>query len=211
MNYKYNDFIKYLNDRLNSKDCLIIGIDGPGGSGKSYFTEQLRKRNTDLQIIHFDDFYYSHRSINHKSSDIGASFDWKRLLECVLLPLKQSKIAKYKKYSWEDDKLLDDTEVIPKGIIIIEGVYSCREELRKYYDICIWVESDYKVRLERGIERDGVTMKSVWEDEWMPKEEDYIDSHHKTREKADMVICGDIKTGKGKFKIKSMKLKISNT
>ena len=31
------------------------------------------------------------------------------------------------------------------------------------------------IRLARGIERDGETARSQWEDEWMPEEDRYVD------------------------------------
>lgn len=191
MKFKYKDLAIFLEKKLKEKGIMLIAIDGPGGSGKSFFTDNLRKYFSNCQIIHFDDFYHEKNSSHHNKPKIGSSFDWKRLEKEVLTPLKKGSIAYYQKYDWIKDEVGGKHEVRPEGIILIEGIYSYRKEIRHYYDLSIWIEVDYELRLNRGIERDGEDMKHRWTDEWMPKESEYIKSEfHSPREKADIVICG---------------------
>ncbi|WP_105616310.1 uridine kinase family protein [Vallitalea okinawensis] len=192
MDIQYKKLADYLNMVIKERGLIIIAIDGPGGSGKSYFSDNLNRHLHKCQIIHFDDFYLESDSECHTSSEIGSSFDWTRLESEVLIPLKKEKKAFYRKYDWIEDKVIGNYEVIPEGIIIIEGVYSSRIELRDYYDYKIWVEADYQLRLNRGIERDGDEMREKWEEEWMPKEIKYIASKiHNPRENADIIIHGN--------------------
>lgn len=192
MEVQYKELAKFLENAMQEKDVIIIAIDGPGGSGKSYFADNLKKYLSKCQIIHFDDFYHASNSENHNYPEIGSSFDWRRLEKEVLNPLKKGMITCYQKYDWIKDKICGEYEVKPEGIIIIEGIYCCRKGIRDYYDYKIWIEVDYKLRLNRGIERDGDEMRYKWEEEWMPKESKYIASKiHNPRENADMIVYGD--------------------
>ncbi|WP_432665626.1 hypothetical protein R9X47_04970 [Wukongibacter baidiensis] len=192
MKFKYKDLAIFLEKKLKEKDFIIISIDGPGGSGKSFFTDSLCRHLSNSQIIHFDDFYFEKNNENHNNLEIGSSFDWSRLEREVLTPLRKGSITFYQKYDWLKDEVSGKYEVKPEGIILIEGIYSGRKEIRDYYDLNIWVEADYDLRLKRGIDRDGEDMKDKWVDEWMPKENEYISSEfHNTCENADIIICGE--------------------
>lgn len=192
MKFKYKDLAIFLEKKLKEKQILLIAIDGPGGSGKSFFTDNLSKYLSNCQIIHFDDFYYERNSNHHNQSKIGSSFDWNRLENEILIPLNEGSIAYYQKYDWIKDKVYGKYEVKAEGIILIEGIYSCRKEIRHYYDLSIWIEVDYNIRLKRGVERDGESMKYKWISKWMPKENEYITSEfHSPREYADIIIFGE--------------------
>lgn len=192
MNFKYKDLAMFLKDSLKKKKFVIISIDGPGGAGKSLFAANISKYIPGCQIIHFDDFYYERNSVQHNRPEIGSSFDWGRLEQEVLMPLKEGKTACYQKYDWAKDELYGNYLVKPEGIIIVEGIYCTRKEIRNYYDFKIWIEVDYNLRLKRGVDRDGEDMRNKWTEEWMPKENEYISSEaHNPRESADIIICGE--------------------
>jgi uridine kinase len=75
------------------------------------------------------------------------------------------------------------------AVVLVEGVYSSSEPLRGYIDYAIWVDCPYDVRLRRGIERDGETMRAMWVDEWMPAEDRYVEGEH-PNVRADLVLDG---------------------
>lgn len=191
MKINYKDFALFLENKSDKNGMVIIAIDGPGGSGKSFFTNHLSDYLSYCQVIHFDDFYYERNSRQHTRTEIGSNFDWHRLEKEVLEPLKEGNIAYYQKYDWIKDKAYGKYQVKPEGIILIEGIYSFRKEIRTYYDLSIWIEVDYRLRLDRGINRDGEGMRGKWIDEWMPKENEYLESEfHNPRGHADIIIHG---------------------
>jgi len=73
--------------------------------------------------------------------------------------------------------------------VIVEGVSSMREELGAYWDLSIWVDCPYELRLQRGVERDGEPMRSQWTDVWMPEEDAYFRAQRPDR-RADLIIDG---------------------
>jgi hypothetical protein len=62
--------------------------------------------------------------------------------------------------------------------------------MRHFYNLTVFVCAEYNLRLQRGIDRDGTELKSKWVQDWMPEEMQYMDSDHKPRQRADMVIEG---------------------
>lgn len=172
---------------------LVIGIDGPGGSGKSTLARALAGRLLGASIVQFDDFY---RRRNERRSgpgdgdgEIGMDFDWRRVRAQVLEPLAKDKSARFQRYDWNEDRLADWHEIRPGGIVIVEGIYSIRRELRHYYDFMIWVDAPHDVRLGRGVERDGEDARTMWSESWMPEEDRYI-ALFDPRTHADLVADG---------------------
>jgi uridine kinase len=176
MNYYY----KYISNILECIKQLniskfILSIDGLGGSGKSTLAKELSKYLSNCFIVHMDDFYKPKelRNESNKKTEIGGYFDWKRLERELLIHFVENQDIKYQKYNWKTGKL-DDWEYISKSSsIIVEGVYSSRKELSKYYNMTIWIECSPEVRLSRGIERDGKEMKEYWLNVWMKQENEY--------------------------------------
>jgi uridine kinase len=149
---------------------LLIGIDGPGGAGKSTLARELAAR-IDASIIQADDFYRPGRD-RRAETGIGEAYDWRRLQDQVLEPLKSGQPARYQRYDWQEDALAEWHDV-PSGPLIVEGIYVLRTELRPYFDYSIWVEAPSGQRLRRGLARDGSGARRQW-DEWMELEDEYV-------------------------------------
>lgn len=189
----FEQIVKSIDTIPKKQSTLIIGIDGCGGSGKSTFTNKLKEERSNVTVVHMDDFYLPSSQIintHPKKKPIGSDFDWKRLLSQVIEPLSQNKEGKYQRYDWELDNLAEWHTVPIGGIVIIEGVYSIRKELSNKYDLKIWVDCPRKIRLLRGLERDGEEARDMWENNWMISEDIYVEEH-KPFERADIIVNGD--------------------
>ena len=158
-----------------SKSKIIIGIDGLGGSGKSTFARELVERLSDTEIVQMDVFYQTEqmRKKLNPTKEIGSYFDWNRLEREVLIPFSNNLEIRFQKYNWENDSIKDWQNISKNSSMIVEGVYSTRKELSKYYDLRIWIDCPSEIRLQRGIERDGIEMKEYWENVWMKQENEY--------------------------------------
>ena len=64
--------------------------------------------------------------------------------------------------------------VLPEGLVVVEGVCALHRMFRDAYDVRVWVEAPYDVRLARGIERDGEAARTTWVEHWMPSEDRYV-------------------------------------
>ena len=174
--------------------CLLVAIDGPGGAGKSTLArllkEQLKTLGWLVAVVKHDDFYRpSHQRANQQTGLIGRDFDWKRLRDQVLTPIREGRLAHYQRYDWETDVLAEWHTIFASDVVIVEGVYTMRRELAHLYDLKIWVECPRALRLARGIARDGEKARTTWEEDWMLKEDDYVKTHL-PHERADLFVNG---------------------
>ena len=178
---------------LGRRRSVLVGIDGRGGSGKSTFARELAALLRNATVVHFDDFYRpaEERKVRAASGDdeVGGSFDWRRARDQVLQPLVDGEIARYQRYDWDSDELAEWHLISPGGMVIVEGNYSTRDELRDYYDLTIWVDSPQEIRLRRGVERDGEDARARWLEEWIPEEDRYVGAYQPA-DRADIVISG---------------------
>jgi uridine kinase len=145
---------------------VFIGIDGAGGSGKSTLAARFAEDLSIPTVVRIDDF-----------ADWSDDSNWtmSTFAERVLQPLIDGLTSKHQRYDWPTDSFGEWFEITPGGIVIVEGVSALRNDLRKYWTVPIWVDCPRELRLERGIARDGESMRSQWEDLWMPGEDAYME------------------------------------
>jgi uridine kinase len=169
---------------------LLVGIDGPGASGKSTFARALAAAATEIVVVEFDDFYLPSAARRaRQDSEIGGDFDWRRLRDQVLAPLARDEPARYQRYDWPGDRLAEWHSVPVGGIVLVEGNYSTRTELAGFYDTTIWIEAPRALRLERGVRRGGENTRERWLTEWMPEEDRYI-AAERPADRADLRFDG---------------------
>jgi len=182
-----HQLVAYFNNISKNQDRFIIAIDGPGGSGKSFFLEKLSSVLKNYDIVHFDDFYLP----KYDPEIVGSNFDWRRLIDQVLSPFVKHISCKYLFFDWNVNKLDGWKEIDAKRYLIIDGVTSGRLELRKYLNFIIFIETPPEIRLRRGIERDGENFRNIWVNEWMPNEFKYFNSDiHRTKSICDLIVDG---------------------
>jgi putative acetyltransferase len=109
------------------------------------------------------------------------------------VPLRGGWPGRYARYDWDRDALADEVTVGPAAVVLVEGIYVGRRELRPLYDLRMWVEAARTIRLARGLARDGEAARARWEDEWMPSEDRYVRAHE-PRAAADLIVRGDAPT-----------------
>jgi uridine kinase len=141
---------------------IVIGIAGGSGSGKSTFAELVRANleDTDLSVIHHDSFYHplDHLSIAARSAvnfDHPASLDTPLLIE-VLDGLRAGAVAEIPQYDFtHHTRLPTSTVMTPPTVLIVEGILIFADaELRRRFDMKVFVDTDDDERLMRRIRRD---------------------------------------------------------
>ncbi len=152
--------------RRRSSSTVLVAVDGPGGSGKTYLADAISRAVEEAGLrsatIHTDDFFLPSAcrvSGGPSEKPIGSDVDWVRLRDEVLTPLRRGEPARYGRYDWDRDAILDWRVAVAADVIVVEGVYSSRNELAALYDLRIWVDCARELRLARGVERDGETAR----------------------------------------------------
>ena len=136
----------------------FVGIGGRGGAGKSTFASRL----PGAQIVGTDEFWD------------GDEFDLSRLRTDVFEPLLAEAEARYASWDWARAGPGCVRTILPEGLVVVEGVCALHRMFRDAYDVRVWVEAPYAVRLARGVQRDGEEARSTWVERWMPSEDRYV-------------------------------------
>lgn len=177
---------------------LLIGIAGGTASGKTTLAEILKNAFQDDVTMLRHDFYYYDKShflvpeekINFDHPD---SFETELLIS-HLRDLIDGKTIKRPVYSYKTNQRLSQKKKIePSPIIIVEGILIFHyPELRKLFNLKIYIDTDADIRLLRRINRDikkrGRTFDSVRK-QYMstvkPMHERYVEP---TKYLADIII-----------------------
>ena len=174
---------------LIARGVRIVAVDGCGGSGKSLLASQLAAGWPRAVVVEVDDFYRPNSERQLQPATHGGNVDLERLVTQVLDPASRGRGARYQRYDWDADHLAEWNEIDEDSILIVEGVYSSSDALRRYYEFVLWVACPYDVRLKRGLQRDGESMRAVWTEQWMPAEARYVEDE-RPHERADIVLDG---------------------
>ncbi|HBT78668.1 MAG: uridine kinase [Selenomonas sp.] len=139
----------------------IIGIAGGTGSGKSTFTNRLKRYFGDqITVIYHDNYYKPHDDLpfaerQHINYDHPNSLDTDLLIE-HLQALRAGKSICCPVYDFTQHTRAEETTTIaPSRVIIVEGILILQDErLRDLFDIKIFVEADADERILRRVVRD---------------------------------------------------------
>ena len=180
-------------------DCIIIGIAGGTGSGKSTFTNRLRDRFGDnITVIYHDNYYKRHDDIPFEERK-KLNYDHPDALETDLLiehikRLRNGESIECPVYDYTVHNRSDKTvRIDPRKIILIEGILLLADpRLRSLLDIKIYVEADADERILRRILRDvkerGRDIDNIVEQYLTTVKPMHYLYVEPTRSKADVVI-----------------------
>ncbi len=160
---------------------FVIAIDGPGGSGKSTLARQVEAAYEGAAaVVEGDDFYADLDDDVRLSLDATGGyeryFDWQRLRDAVFIPAREGLALRYQRYDWGTARMGDWRTVDPVGLLIVEGVYVSRPELRDFPDLSLWVSTSEQQRFRRQTERRE--NDDEWIRRWMAAERYYIEDVH---------------------------------
>lgn len=141
---------------------LIIGIAGGTGCGKTTVVNQIVNELPENEVVVISqDSYYNDLSHLSKEERNGVNFDHPNSIDFDLLishlkELKNGNTVEIPCYSFvEETRLAETITKEPKNVVIVEGILVlANTELRKLFDIKIFVHADSDERLIRRLQRD---------------------------------------------------------
>ncbi len=141
---------------------MVIGIAGGSGSGKTTVAQAILNRVGADRIAYLQhDSYYKNLSGLPPTLRRDVNFDHPNSLETELLirhveALRNHQSVEVPIYDFSTDSRTNQTyTVASRGVILVEGVLIFVEpELRKLFDVKLYVDADSDVRFIRRLRRD---------------------------------------------------------
>lgn len=170
---------KYLDKIILKKDKpVLLAIDGKSGSGKTTLAEELA-RQYQAELYHMDDFFLQpfQRTLE-RLAEIGGNVDYKRFQEEVLLPILENREFSYGIFNCKEQKIIEYKRAGRAKLHIIEGAYSAHPYFGNPYDFIVCLDIDKEIQKERIRVRNGEGMVKRFVEEWIPKENAYLEKFH---------------------------------
>ncbi len=156
---------------------FVIAVDGHSAAGKSTFARQLADSiGDDTTIIAMDDFYRvmdpDERLGLTPREGVDRYFDWERLIDEVLMRLEIGAHLRCAPYDWIEGRLGPERAIVIGRVVIVEGVYSARPELRPFVDRHVLVDTPADKRHARQTARGESSLE--WRTRWEAAEDVYF-------------------------------------
>ena len=188
------------------KTCLLVGIAGGSGAGKTTLVNVISEKlkalaSIEATIVNHDSYYkeYSHLSKTEKDKlnfDHPNSLDNHLFVEHLAL-LKQGQSVLAPVYDFATHSRLTNTIIIkPSSVILVDGILLLVEpKIREILDIKIFLDTPADIRILRRLHRDinerGRTVESVINQYLAtvrPMHEQFVEP---SKQYADLILFGE--------------------
>lgn len=171
-----------------------VAIDGVDAAGKTTLANELlalvEKQGRPVIRASIDGFH-NPAAIRHrqgKTSPEGYyydSFNYPALINQLLIPLGPGGTMQYRStvFDFKTDSEIH-AELItatPEAVLLFDGVFLLRPELKPYWDFSIFVEADFEVTLSRALKRDlllfenSERVRRQYEERYIPGQKIYLE------------------------------------
>lgn len=154
--------------RLHTNEPTLVAIDGRSAAGKTTLADELAARVSEqgrpTLRSSIDDFHppgHKYRSSQRRYTPMSyyaEGYDYTAFRQCVLEPLRQGGSRRCRLALWDSFNDLPFPEqwvdVPSDAIVIVDGAFLLRSDLRHYWDNTIWLQIDWQTMLERAAQRD---------------------------------------------------------
>ena len=152
----------------STDDCVLVGVDGLDGAGKTTFADdlaqQVQRDGRPTIRVSVDDFHHV-REIRHRRGRASAagflldSFDYPRLVSDVLEPLGPSGSRRYSPLAHDlaADRVLEPVwhDAPPGAVVLVDGLFLHRAGLRERWHVSVFLDVPAGERERRMLARDG--------------------------------------------------------
>lgn len=147
---------------------LRVGIDGVDGAGKTHFADELpgMLSASGRPLIRASvDGFHNPRAVRYRrgrNSPEGFyrdSYDYGAFERVLLTPLSPGGSGRYR--TAVHDVALEQPVTVPEqkaeagAILILDGIFLHRPELRGFWDVSVWLEVPFEISVARMARRDG--------------------------------------------------------
>ena len=182
---------------------VLVAVDGVDGSGKTTFADELAGvlrasgRFDEVVRASVDGFHHprEHRHALGRTGETfwSRSFDYPALLRELVTPWRTGPGSSYRVavHDVDAERPLDlPAAVVPeRGLLLVDGIFTQRDELREHWDLTVLLDVPFEVSVSRMARRDGTV-----DDQAHPSQARYVDGQRiyfatcAPRGRADVVV-----------------------
>lgn len=161
-------------DKRLSQGNLILAVEGGSASGKTTLGKMLEEIY-GCTVFHTDDFFLRpEQRTRERFAEIGGNIDRERFIEEVLLPLREGRVIRYRRFDCSEMKLQAPIEIKPERLTVIEGAYSMHPAFEEFYGFSVFLDIAEDFQKERIFKRNSPRMAERFINEWIPLENIYF-------------------------------------
>ncbi|CAA9557286.1 MAG: Uridine kinase [uncultured Truepera sp.] len=152
--------------KTSSPYVLRVAVDGVDGAGKTVFADELAQvlKTSGQDVIRASvDGFHNSRELRYRlgrGSPEGFyrdSYDYDALKRNLLEPLSPGGSGCYRTAVYnvaaETPVTVPERQAAPGAILLLDGIFLHRPELRPYWDVSVWLEVAFSVSIPRGAQR----------------------------------------------------------
>jgi uridine kinase len=143
-----------------------VAIDGVDGAGKTHFADalaaELTGRGASVVRASADGFLSPPRTRHRRGRDSAEgfyrdSFDYGRMVRLLLDPLSPGGTREYIREVYDVRREREVRRLpelaAPDAILVLDGIFTHRNELIRFWDYSVWLEVPFSVSIPRGAGR----------------------------------------------------------
>ena len=182
----FEQFYRFLDGRVSDAP-LVLAVDGRACSGKSTLARTLAERY-GAQVISMDEFFLPlELRTPERYAEIGGNIHYERFCDEVARPLAIGGTVEYGVFDCSEMRVTHTRRIEPRGLIVVEGVYSHHPRLGNYADVTAALSISTDAQHKRLEMREPPEKVRAYLDHWIPLEERYF-GQFGIIEKSDIVI-----------------------
>lgn len=148
--------------------CRRVAVDGPDGSGKTTFADELAAavRSLGRPVVRVSvDHFHNVRSVRYRQGRESPqgfwqdSYNYQRFRSDVLDPFAPGGTRRYRPAAHDlvTDAVLDPQpqNAAPESVLIVDGLFLHRDEIGDVWDLSVFLEVPFDVTAKRMAHRDG--------------------------------------------------------
>lgn len=147
--------------QVRSGSRILVALDGFDGAGKSHLSDEIAAHarasvGRPLVQVSIDGFHHPRRF--RRAAGPGpegfyrGSYRYSDFRRCVVEPLGSGE--RIMPAIWDvarDESITPDPVVVPpRGVVLVDGIFLHRPELRDLWDATVWIEVPFAVSVPRG-------------------------------------------------------------
>ncbi len=187
----------------------VVGIAGGSASGKTYLLSQLLAAFTPQQLTLMSlDNYYKPASEQPRNAEGEINWDQPQALDLELCKRHLSRLIKGRRASVQEWTFNNPNatprtlQYLPAPILVLEGLFVYNDpELRRLFDLKVFIDAEEHVKLSRRIRRDLVERNSSLEEILSLYETHVVPMYHQHVEPfkyaCDLILPNNSVLGKG--------------